>query len=503
MSTGWQCGTSSLSVPDSAYWRSAAHRGSPAYVQFLGEASKYLLGYRVHVVYKQFLDVVIANFNRWYEHGLIRNLVESAPTHPVAFDFGAIDLEYLTRVLGVYLYIYSCHKGANHRLVRRFSGKQMLYLRGYEFAVSVAVGEGMAAEASSVETLRFNTTVEKLLGPDLCVFKVLSPEETYWETEALDRSFREPDIDAIAQKAMRPFRSVFMNALHWQERMLALLDSMDHFLVYVSSITPSAMWELEQLDSDSRRSRVTVVFDTQAISSKSGILGYQKAMVDLGGNLIWPKNAPPPGVTPDELHTRLAEKFHVVTLDDFIANLDQYRERIASTSSSLPPGQRERTLDFQFYPAVADAPLADLHDYSAWLKARIETAIARQDIVCALLFLNDIQLHIYATLLLGEHGDTGRALAAYSGLLGAVRAAYSRSPKVNIWHSPFPHEQNVSLLEKHIQVARDWGISLMSCGLSDRFESIYERAKAEFLEREASTAVAVDKLLHRWPIDQG
>jgi hypothetical protein len=491
------------SAPDPAYWRSTTSQASPADLQFLLDASKYLLGYRVHLAYKQFLDVIIGNFERWYEHGLIRNLRESAPVHPVAFDFGAIDLEYLTRALGVYLYIYSCHKGANHRLMHSFPGKQVLYLRGYEFAVSLAVGEGMAAEASSVETLRFNTTVEKLIGPDLCVFKVLSPEEAYWGTEALDRCFREPDIDAIAQKAMRPFRSVFMNALHWQRGVLALLDPMDHFLVYVSCITPSAMWELEQLDIDSRRGRVTVVFDAQAISSRSGILGYQKKMLDEGSKFIWPKNAPPPTVTPEDLHASLAEKFHVVTLDDFIANLGKHCERIASTSSSLPPGQRETSLDFQFHPAIADAPLADLRDYSAWLKARIETAIARQGIVCPLLFLNDIQLRIYSTLLLGEHDETGRALAAYTGMLRAVLAKQLRTPELKIWQSPFPREENVSLLETHIQVARDWGVSLMSCGPSDRFESIYEQAKTEFLEREASAAAAVDKLLHRWPIDQG
>lgn len=33
------------------------------------------------------------NLERWHEHGLIRNLPESAPVHPLAFDSGAIDLE--------------------------------------------------------------------------------------------------------------------------------------------------------------------------------------------------------------------------------------------------------------------------------------------------------------------------------------------------------------------------------------------------------------------------
>jgi len=488
---------------DPAYWRSLDPHGSSTDLQFLLDASKFLLGYRVHLAYKQFLDVIIANFNRWYQHRLILNLREPAWPQGVAFDFGAIDLGYLTRILGVYLYIYSCHKGANYRLMHRFPGKQVLYLRGYEFAVTLSLGGDMAAEASSAETLGFNETVKKLVTPELCVFKVLAPEEAYWETEALNRCFLEPDIDAIAQRAMCPFRSVFLNALDWQQGVFDLLDRMDHYLVWVSSITPSAMWELEQLDSDARRDRVTVVFDAQAISGRSGILGYQRELLDHDYKFIWPKNMPPPTSTPEEVHARLASRFHVVTLDDFIANLCRHRERIASTSSPLTPGEREMSLAFQFHPAIADAPLTDLRDYSAWLKARIEAAVAQRDVVCGLLFLNDIQLRIFSTLLLGEHDETGRALAAYTGMLRAVLAAYSRTPQLTIWQSPFPREGNIALLNEHIQVARDWGISLMSCGRSDQFESIYEQAKAEFLEREASATTAVETLLRRRPIDQG
>ena len=487
---------------DPAYWRSTDPHGAPTDLRFLDEASRSLLGYRVHLAYRQFLGVIIANFNRWYSGKVILNLREPAWPQGVAFDFGAIDLDALTRILGVYLYIYSCHKGANDRLMHRFDGKQVLYLRGYEAAVTVDLEGDLAAEASSAETLRFNDIVEKLVTPDVCVFKVLAPEEVHWDTQALERRILEGDIDAIAQRAMHPFRSVFLNARHWQQGVLDVLDHMDHYLVWVSSMTPSAMWELEQLDSDARRDRVTVVFDAEAISRRSGILGYQGGLLNQGFTFIWQKDTPRPTSTPEELHAWLAARFHVVTLDGFVADLGTHRERIASTSSPLAPGEREMSLAFQFHPAIADAPLIDLRDYSAWLKARIDTAVGQQDVVCGPLFLNDIQLRIFSTLLLGEHDETGRALAAYAGMLRAVLAAYSRVPELRIWQSPFPPGRNIALLEEHIQVARHWGISLMACGPTDHFASIFEQAKAEFLEREASATTAVEHLLRRWPIDR-
>ena len=48
------------------------------------------------------------------------------------------------------------------------------------------------------------------------------------------------------------------------------------------------LWELQQLDTDDRRGRVTVVFDEQAIHIKDMQLGFQHKMHDESpGKVIW------------------------------------------------------------------------------------------------------------------------------------------------------------------------------------------------------------------------
>lgn len=72
--------------------------------------------------------------------------------------------------------------------------------------------------------------------------------------------------------------SIYLNARSWRQGVADLLDRMDHYVVYVSSITESVLWELGQLDTDERRRRVTVVFDEETIDKKEGQLALQDAM---------------------------------------------------------------------------------------------------------------------------------------------------------------------------------------------------------------------------------
>ena len=452
-------------------------QSEPPDLRPLLEASKTLLGYRVHVAFKRYFDVIGRNVQRWHACGLILNLLESSTSlsNPEPFDLNAIDLESLTSLLGIYFYLLTGHKSVNKMLMLPFARKRVLYLRGYDFAFTLYYEGGLASEARSVDTQRFNSTIQKLASDEACPLKVMSPDEAYQETLGLEKLFIKPDLNPVIQKAEYPVRSAYLNAYTWKRGLLQLLDRADYFVVYVSSLTPSAMWELEQLDAPERRERVTVVFDTKAIAHKGGILDAQDHMRSETGELIWPKNRSEPGFTPEEFRSRLAMKFLVVSPEEFEKDIEVHLSRIRQSSAAEAPGAGEKWIEFEFYPAVPAPELASLREFCGWIKTRIMFAIEQQNIASLLLFLNDVQLWIYTTLLLGEHDETGRALAIYAATLNCCA--------------------HVVHLEDHVYTASYWGVSLLACGKSHEFASVYERATSEFEGIKLKAGDAVSRFL--------
>jgi hypothetical protein len=443
------------------------------------DASKALLGYRVHAAFKRYFDVLGANVQRWHARGLILNLLQPSTSlaSPEPFDLDAIDLESLTELLGTYFYLFVGHKSVNRILMQPYTGKRLLYLRGYDFTFTQYFGEGLASEARSVDTQRFTNKLEKLASHDLCLLKVMSPDEVYWETLGLGKLFLKPDLNPVIQKANYPVRSAYMNALTWKQGLLPLLDRADYFVVYVSSLTPSTLWELEQLDTPERRARVTVVFDTQAIANKGGILAAQENARSDGQDLIWSKSGSEPGFTPEEFRSRLARTFLVVSPEEFEGDIEMHRSRIRQSSAADAPGANAEWIEFEFYPALPADALASLREFCAWIKTRITSAIEQQSIESLLLFLNDVQFCIYTTLLLGEHDETARALAMYAATLKCC--------------------EHLAYLEDHAYAAAYWGISLLACGKSHEFDSIYDRAKTEFEEIQRNAGAAVTRFLEK------
>jgi|GEM_PF-5546888 len=445
----------------------------------LRDASKHLLGYLVHDWFTNYLNVIETNFSRWQARGIIQNLAEPTElgTRSAAFDFADLDPDMLASLTGLYVYILACHKGANYRLMNRSENKQVLYLRGYDFEGSLYLGGNMAMGFSSVDSSRFNSQLAQLLAPHFRLFKVLSSRDLATETLGLDRYFFD-DFDHITQVAQRPFFSLYLSALSWKDGILHLLDRMDHFVVYVSSITESALWELDQLDTDQRRNRVTVIFDEDAIRNKQIELGFQQKMQAEQQQLVWSKTEPLPQLSMEQVREQLSSKFQVTTPDDFKTNIEQHRTRIATSTSPLPPGQRETSLDFQFFPALPPDKLADLREFYAWLQARIEACTGEAGINCLPLFLNHVQLRICMTLMLGEHDQTGRALAAYGAILKATAAHYIK-----------PHSER---LERQIELAAYSGVSLLAFGKSNEFADRLAVSRAEFQSLFNQTKAAVD-----------
>jgi len=397
---------------------------------------------------------------------------------------------------GIYFYILACHKGANHGLMNRYEDKQVLYLRGFDIEESVASGGSQAVGFSSVDAAQFNWTLGRLLASrDFRVFKVLSPKDVYWETVEAQRYFYSEFADMIPL-ARQPMRSIFLNALRWKEGVADLLDRMDHFVVYVPSISESALWELQQLDTDDRRGRVTVVFDQDAIEKKEMHLGLQqKLQNDLGDKLIWRKEGPAPDLTAAELRERLSREFLLTTPEAFEKEIEEHRRRIAADSARLPPGARETWLDCEFYPALDTDKLKALREFAARIQALVAAGTGEKGITCLPLFLNHVQMRIFMTLLMGEHHETGLALAAYAAVMQGALDYFGRPGKKAGDLSEEGRERHLAMLQDHFEMARHIGLRMLSFGKSHEFGDYSAIAAAEFEATVDRTMGAVGKFL--------
>jgi hypothetical protein len=405
----------------------------------LDEASKRLLGYYVHRKFRSYLSSITAGLHRQYQNGLSEGLTRPTPRgRATLFDFGALDYDVLVALVGVYMYVLSCHKSANWRLLHRSGAKRVLYLRGYDFEAAFATGGSVAAGISTIDTTGFTLKLPSLLERQL--FKVLSPKEIDTETVTSERYYE--DFDAMIQWINQRPAAVVLNALHWKRGVLQLIPRMDHYIVYVSSLTGSALWELEQLRTEQYRNQVTVVFDEEAIEKKASQMDLQQALAGRLGETIWSKRGVPPSLTAAKVREGLAEVFTVMKPDEFEANIEDVKRRVDHSRSELSPEERETWLDFEFYPAVPDNDLERLQETSRDLAALVDAG-QTGPIDCLPLHFTQIQLRIYLTLLLGDHAATGRALAAYAAVVQGV--SDHLGPKGG-WADALPDQDRPQLL---------------------------------------------------------
>ena len=312
------------------------------------EAAKSLLGYYVYRKFRTHLSSITAALHQQHRDGLTEGLTRpTARGRATLFDFRALDFNALVEVVGVYTYVLACHKSANWHLLQQSESKRVLYLRGYDFEAAFSAGGGMAAGLSTMDTTGFTLELPALLQRRL--FKVLSPKEVDSETITAERHYE--DLDAMIQWIHQRPAAVYLNARRWKQGLLELLPRMDHYVVYVSSLTESALWELEQLQAEECRDRVTVVFDEDAINRKTSQLALQDGLTGRLGKAIWAKQGGQGSLTAAQVRGSLAEVFQVMDPVQFEANIDDIRRRIDDSTGELPPGERETWLDFEFHPA--------------------------------------------------------------------------------------------------------------------------------------------------------
>jgi hypothetical protein len=138
------------------------------------------------------------------------------------------------------------------------------------------------------------------------------PRTLYWETAAATHHFYGDFVDII-HMASEPIRSFYVNANDWQEEISRFVDRMDYFIVYVSSLTPSVLWEIELLERKQRAQHATVVFDADAIENKELQVRLQESLGEQHGDyMTWRKATDGPALSAEEVREQLARSFVVV-----------------------------------------------------------------------------------------------------------------------------------------------------------------------------------------------
>jgi hypothetical protein len=107
------------------------------------------------------------------------------------------------------------------------------------------------------------------------------------------------------------------------------------------------------------------------------------------GQVVWAQNQeeiPPAG----ELRERLARTFLVVSPEEFFANIEEYRRRIADA----PARERddEEPMEFPFYPALDDEPLQLVWNFVNALDEKTSQVLAERAIPDLTWFTNSCSL---------------------------------------------------------------------------------------------------------------
>jgi hypothetical protein len=235
------------------------------------------------------------------------------------------------------------------------------------------------------------------------------------------------------------------------------------------------------------------VFDEDAIAKKDSQLATQSALNGRLGKAIWTKQGGPPSLTTAQVRDGLAEVFKVMAPDEFEANVEEVKRRIDGSNAELKPGERETWLDFEFYPAVLGGDLTRLQEMLRTLEKLVDAG-QTGPIDCLPLYVAQLQLRIYSTLLLGDHAATGRTLAAYSAVMQSASDHYSPTGERAGELLEGKRTQLLAMLDNHGGFAEYAGRRLLAYGYSHEFMDQSEQANATWDAIFAATRATVDKV---------
>lgn len=447
----------------------------------LYDGARALHGYFLYTWFTHFLGVQLHNIQRWRAAGLLDEDGHASPAfRHLPVDFNALDLEKLAYFCGIYFYIQSAHKQANYRLMHTTPRKRVLYLRGFDYEAAVAATDTMAVGIATVDTTRFNHRLGQLLGTEFDLFKAMSPKDLYWETIGPQRYFY-GDYGALIRSANQPIRSVHLNALHWKDDIAQLAGQVDYFVVYVSSITESVLWEMHHLVATGRGPLTTVVFDRQAILTKNIHADLYKDIPALAiGPVRWlPSRARSTDDDIRALRAELEKAFTVIDIENLDAEAPALIARIRAAAPAQPDAQRNTWLDFRFYPALDAAALNHLRNLDAALWAEVEPDAGSP--IDALPFrINQILLRVFTALIFGQHRNAGCALAVYAGIMKALLDHDTAAARVDGFDSPDDIANALGALKDHHATAASISWAFLCSGAPNEFGDYTAAAQADY-----------------------
>jgi len=437
--------------------------------RLLLEAARRVHGYHFFRWLESYLTWIYHSLYRLYRAEALGPDGRPSPEtdYRISFDPAALDRGLLLDVLGLYVYLVASHKWTNVHLTAETDRKRVLYLRGFDFEGALAVGGGTAMGTSSMDTTGFNQIMAKALGGQFDVFKAMSPRDLHSESIGAQHRFR--DLDALQDYGNRPIRSFYVHAHHWKADIDALMDRVDFVIVYLSSITPSVLWEIDTLKSKGRAPDTTIVFDQGAIDSKAN----QPDLGDLASRdefdeLRWRNSKTgPPSIAPEELRARLAQDFLVLTPDEFEDQIEEQKQRISASAGPRPDESRGRPIPFRFSPALGASEMDRLRALADELGREIRSRLGDEPIENLPWFLNRVQLKLFTSVLLGRHEEVGSALAVYAGVHKAL----------------LDHEIGGDAVRDHFGMADYYGPHLVAFGkdgqlAADSWDGILDRHEA-------------------------
>ncbi|GAA1891072.1 hypothetical protein GCM10009837_11530 [Streptomyces durmitorensis] len=409
------------------------------------------------------------------------------------FDGDALDLEEMSYIVGFYFYILAGHKKANYYLMNEGVGevKRVLYLRSFDYQAAAQLAGDVAIGYGNGDAIRFTWKLPDCLAGSAEIFKALSPEDLHWETVAAQIHFN-GDFSVIIRLAGTPIRSIFLNAHEWKNDIAQLVDRMDYFVIYISSINESVLWEIDLLRRKGRTQHTTIVIDAGAVARTSVPVAMQKIIdQQYSDNVLWrkPEQARTLGV--QELHDRLALEFLVVSPQEFEESSEEQKRRIMESEESAGRRHDREPIPFRFYPAVDPSELQGIREVDAVLGELIHQVVASKTLTNLPWFLIQVQLKVFTTLMLGDHEETGRALAVYAAVIDVVRSRIAEGTRRRDHLTRKGRMLFDERLTEHFRMAEYVSWTLLSFGQSHEFGDYRARATAVYEEEFAAASAAV------------
>lgn len=468
--------------------------------RLLGQAAKKLHGYLLYRFHAKYLQLVVANMERLVRTGAVGP--DAMPTPQTdyvrAFDLDALDLEKTVYLIGFYVHILSSHKKLNSRLMAKNDRRRVLCLESFDYYSAVYAGDGVAHGLMTSDTWRFTSGLGDRLSGEFDLVKALSPEDLWWET-IVSQSYFNGDYEQLIRMVGEPIGKFYTNAHHWRDDVSGLVDRMDYFIVYVSAITESVLWEIDLLESRGRTEHTTIVYDAAAIENKvmqSSMQEFVKSAYP--ENVLWPlRGDQAHAIDATALRDRLARRFLLVSPEEFFACIDVQRDRITAARAPVGLGRREQPLEFRFRPAVEADVLGEIHERDQRIAVEIGRLVRQRAITNLPWFFVQVQLRLYTSLMLGNHVETGRGLAAYAAVVGVVRrelatGTWLRDRMRKKWRKRF-----LGLLDEHFEMAEYISKFLLSYGGSREFGDYRATANETYDDTFTATTQAVEEFFRR------